>query len=85
MTTVSWNSRVDIPCLLGQYLVSWSNFEVNSAIYPGYYTGRTAHIHTMVHKNWQQNTNGYVVLLRDIITITHLGLYVELSSPRPDR
>ncbi|CAA7257447.1 unnamed protein product [Cyclocybe aegerita] len=27
--------------------------------YPGFYQGRTAHIHTMVHKNSQQQNNGY--------------------------
>lgn len=28
-------------------------------VYPGFYSGRTAHIHTMVHTNWTANENGY--------------------------
>lgn len=30
-----------------------------TTIYPGYYEGRTAHIHTMVHLNWVEADNGY--------------------------
>ena len=29
-----------------------------TTIYPGYYEGRTAHIHTMVHLNWARSENG---------------------------
>lgn len=29
-------------------------------IYPGFYAGRTAHIHTMVHMNWERSENGYI-------------------------
>ena len=29
-----------------------------TTIYPGYYAGRTAHIHTMVHLNWEKSENG---------------------------
>ena len=27
-------------------------------IYPGFYDGRTAHIHTMVHMNYETSANG---------------------------
>lgn len=27
-------------------------------VYPGYYTGRAPHIHTMVHLNWAASENG---------------------------
>ncbi|KAJ3935297.1 MAG: Intradiol ring-cleavage dioxygenase, partial [Lentinula lateritia] len=30
-------------------------------IYPGFYAGRTAHIHTMVHMNWERSENGTFV------------------------
>lgn len=28
--------------------------------YPGYYTGRTSHVHIMVHKDWTESANGFV-------------------------
>ncbi|KAK7037779.1 hypothetical protein VNI00_010740 [Paramarasmius palmivorus] len=30
-------------------------------IYPGFYSGRTAHIHTMIHLNWTESANGTIV------------------------
>ncbi|KAJ3806903.1 Intradiol ring-cleavage dioxygenase [Lentinula lateritia] len=30
-------------------------------IYPGFYAGRTAHIHTMIHMNWERSENGTFV------------------------
>ncbi|KAG9099627.1 hypothetical protein FRC06_005080 [Ceratobasidium sp. 370] len=32
-----------------------------TTIYPGFYTGRTIHIHTMVHTDWTKSANGQVV------------------------
>jgi len=32
-----------------------------TTVYPGYYTGRTPHIHIMVHKDWSQSTNGTLI------------------------
>lgn len=32
-----------------------------TTIYPGFYSGRTPHIHTMVHLNWTESANGYVL------------------------
>lgn len=31
-----------------------------TTLYPGFYTGRTPHIHIMVRTNWTQSTNGFV-------------------------
>lgn len=32
-------------------------------IYPGFYSGRTVHIHVMVHSNWEASDNGYATSL----------------------
>ncbi|KAG8694174.1 hypothetical protein FRC09_010020, partial [Ceratobasidium sp. 395] len=32
-----------------------------TTIYPGFYTGRTIHIHTMVHTSWTKSANGTIV------------------------
>lgn len=29
-------------------------------IYPGFYARRTAHVHAMIHMNWDKSENGYV-------------------------
>ncbi|KAJ2929853.1 hypothetical protein H1R20_g7241, partial [Candolleomyces eurysporus] len=42
-------------------------------IYPGFYTGRTAHIHTMVHKGWTSRDNGTFV--SDSGSLTHIGQF----------
>ncbi|KAF8608009.1 aromatic compound dioxygenase [Ceratobasidium sp. AG-I] len=43
-----------------------------TTIYPGFYTGRTIHIHTMVHTSWTKSANGTIVShsgsLRHIVT-----------------
>jgi protocatechuate 3,4-dioxygenase beta subunit len=31
---------------------------MDTAIYPGYYTGRAVHIHAKVHPEWQVHPNG---------------------------
>lgn len=31
-----------------------------TTVYPGYYTGRTPHVHIMVHKDWTESANGFV-------------------------
>ena len=31
-----------------------------TTIYPGFYTGRTPHVHIMVRTNWTESTNGFV-------------------------
>lgn len=43
-------------------------------IYPGYYTGRTSHIHTMVHGgNWQSRANGTFV--SGTGSVNHIGQF----------
>ncbi|KAK0219143.1 aromatic compound dioxygenase [Armillaria fumosa] len=42
-------------------------------IYPGYYTGRTAHIHTMVHLNWESSENG--TLISHAGSLVHIGQF----------
>ncbi|KAG5651076.1 hypothetical protein H0H81_009964 [Sphagnurus paluster] len=44
--------------LRGGYYTDANGIVELTTLYPGYYDGRTAHIHTMVHKDWQQNANG---------------------------
>ncbi|KAG6909769.1 hypothetical protein DXG01_015485 [Tephrocybe rancida] len=46
--------------LRGGYYTNANGVVEISTIYPGFYQGRTAHIHTMVHKDWSQNANGYL-------------------------
>ncbi|KAJ3506939.1 hypothetical protein NLJ89_g6581 [Agrocybe chaxingu] len=41
--------------------------------YPGFYQGRTAHIHAMVHKNSQQQSNGTIISASG--TLTHIGQF----------
>ena len=31
-----------------------------TTVHPGYYDGRTPHVHIMVHKDWTQSDNGFV-------------------------
>lgn len=35
-----------------------------TTVYPGYYAGRTPHIHIMVHKDWTRSDNGFVPVSR---------------------
>ncbi|TFK20236.1 aromatic compound dioxygenase [Coprinopsis marcescibilis] len=45
-----------------------------TTIYPGYYTGRTTHIHAMVHGgNWQSRANGTFVSGSG--TVNHIGQF----------
>ncbi|KAJ1308741.1 hypothetical protein OPQ81_004432 [Rhizoctonia solani] len=32
-----------------------------TTIYPGFYTGRTIHIHTMIHTGWTKSANGTII------------------------
>ena len=38
--------------------------------YPGFYTGRTPHIHLMVRKDWTQSTNGFVHVVRPMRAVS---------------
>jgi hypothetical protein len=44
--------------LRGGYTTGSGGVVELTTIYPGYYTGRTAHIHTMIHMNYSTNANG---------------------------
>lgn len=46
--------------LRGGYYTDNNGIVELKTIYPGFYTGRTAHIHTMVHKDWTARDNGFV-------------------------
>ena len=37
-----------------------------TTVYPGYYDGRTPHVHIMVHKDWNKSDNGSVNVVRSI-------------------
>jgi hypothetical protein len=46
--------------LRGGYFTDANGIVEITTLYPGFYEGRTAHIHAMVHTNWTQNANGSV-------------------------
>ncbi|KAF9269450.1 aromatic compound dioxygenase [Marasmius fiardii PR-910] len=47
--------------LRGGYYTSSEGIVELTTIYPGFYTGRTAHVHTMIHLNWTMSANGTLV------------------------
>jgi len=49
----------------GWYTDSNGMVEVTT-VYPGYYDGRTTHVHIMVHKDWTQSENGSVHTMHSI-------------------
>ncbi|CAA7263063.1 unnamed protein product [Cyclocybe aegerita] len=59
--------------LRGGYFTNDQGIVEITSIYPGYYTGRTAHIHTMVHRNVETNPNGTVISQSG--TLTHIGQF----------
>ena len=38
-----------------------------TTVYPGYYDGRTPHVHIMVHKDWTESTNGFVHIVHYVL------------------
>ncbi|KAH7870985.1 Intradiol ring-cleavage dioxygenase [Lentinula edodes] len=48
-------------------------------IYPGFYAGRTAHIHTMIHMNWERSENGTFVSTSG--NLLHMECEVYATSP----
>ena len=40
-----------------------------TTVYPGYYNGRTTHVHLMVHKDWTQSENGFVLIVYSISAV----------------
>ena len=45
--------------LRGGYYTDSTGIVELTTIYPGFYTGRSPHIHMMVRTNWTQSTNGF--------------------------
>ncbi|KAJ4464940.1 aromatic compound dioxygenase [Lentinula aciculospora] len=42
-------------------------------VYPGFYAGRTAHVHTMIHLNWEKSDNGTFVSTSG--SVLHIGQF----------
>ncbi|KAG6844759.1 hypothetical protein H0H87_003982 [Tephrocybe sp. NHM501043] len=59
--------------LRGGYYTNANGIVEISTIYPGFYQGRTAHIHAMVHKDWSQNENG--TLVSHAGSLVHIGQF----------
>ncbi|KAG6824448.1 hypothetical protein H0H93_002023 [Arthromyces matolae] len=59
--------------LRGGYFTNDNGIVEITTIYPGYYTGRTAHIHTMIHKDWKQASNG--TLISAAGSLLHIGQF----------
>lgn len=59
--------------LRGGYFTDANGIVELTTIYPGYYTGRTAHIHAMVHNNWKAQNNG--TLLSSGGSVNHIGQF----------
>ncbi|KAK7025320.1 hypothetical protein VNI00_016102 [Paramarasmius palmivorus] len=57
--------------LRGGYTTGSGGVVELTTIYPGFYTGRTAHIHTMIHMNYSTNANG--TLSSHAGTLLHIG------------
>ncbi|KAF9255067.1 aromatic compound dioxygenase [Marasmius fiardii PR-910] len=47
--------------LRGGYYTDSEGIVELTTIYPGFYTGRTAHVHTMIHLNWTMSVNGTLI------------------------
>ncbi|KAF8066595.1 Intradiol ring-cleavage dioxygenase, partial [Lyophyllum atratum] len=58
--------------LRGGYYTNANGIVELTTSYPGYYQGRAAHIHTMLHKTWSQNANGTLV--------SHAGSLVRIGQ-----
>ncbi|KAF5332126.1 hypothetical protein D9611_008108 [Ephemerocybe angulata] len=59
--------------LRGGYFTDSNGIVELTTIYPGFYQGRTAHIHALVHNNWKGNTNG--TLISDSGSVNHFGQF----------
>ncbi|CAE6437573.1 unnamed protein product [Rhizoctonia solani] len=57
--------------LRGGYATDSAGMVEFSTKYPGFYTGRTVHIHTMIHTNYSVATNGSIVSHAG--TVRHIG------------
>ena len=43
-----------------------------TTLYPGFYAGRTVHVHVIVHLGWEAGENGYVALALPLLLLTIL-------------
>lgn len=59
--------------LRGGYFTDSAGMVELTTIYPGYYQGRTGHIHVMVHNNWKANANG--TLVSGGGSVNHIGQF----------
>lgn len=59
--------------LRGGYFTDDAGVVELTTIYPGFYQGRTAHIHAMVHLDWAQDENGQ--LQSDTGSLVHIGQF----------
>ena len=57
--------------LRGGYPTDNSGIVSLRTLYPGFYPGRTVHIHTMVHTNWSESPNG--TLISHSGSLKHVG------------
>ncbi|EUC55711.1 protocatechuate-dioxygenase beta subunit protein, putative [Rhizoctonia solani AG-3 Rhs1AP] len=57
--------------LRGGYATNSEGMVEFSSVYPGFYTGRTVHIHTMVHTNYSVASNGSIISHTG--TVRHIG------------
>ncbi|EUC56314.1 dioxygenase [Rhizoctonia solani AG-3 Rhs1AP] len=53
--------RITITFLRGGWATNSEGMVEFKSVYPGYYTGRTVHIHTMVQTNYSVATNGSII------------------------
>ncbi|KAG5636997.1 hypothetical protein H0H81_006141 [Sphagnurus paluster] len=59
--------------LRGGYYTNAQGIVELVTLYPGFYDGRTAHIHTMIHKDWKKNANG--TLVSHAGSVVHIGQF----------
>ncbi|KAF6752839.1 Intradiol ring-cleavage dioxygenase [Ephemerocybe angulata] len=59
--------------LRGGYFTNDDGVVEITTLFPGFYQGRTAHIHTMIHSNWAGRPNG--TLVSDAGSVNHIGQF----------
>lgn len=59
--------------LRGGYYTNSEGIVEITTIYPGFYSGRTPHMHTMVHMDWEEAANG--TLISHAGTVSHIGQF----------
>ncbi|TFK55283.1 aromatic compound dioxygenase [Heliocybe sulcata] len=59
--------------LRGGYTTNENGVVEIASIWPGFYEGRTPHVHTFVHLNWEMSDNG--TLVSDAGNLAHIGQF----------